>query len=59
MNMKIAINWNNTVAFWEYFEPKGLKLMCSRTPAWAYECIVAGSEEVLAEVKEYPGVVCL
>lgn len=57
--MKIAINWNNADAFWNHFEPKGLVLMCSRTPAYAYECIVAGSNELLAEVKKYPGVVCL
>lgn len=57
--MKIAINWNNADAFWNHFEPKGLVLMCSRTPAYAYECIVAGSDELLAEVKKYPGVVCL
>lgn len=56
--MRIAINWNNVAAFWEHFEPKGLELMCSRTPAYAYECIVVGSEELLAEVKEYSGVVC-
>ena len=56
--MKIAIVYNNLEAFWNYFEPKGLKLMCSRTPAYAYECIVAGEEEVLAEAKNFPGVVC-
>ena len=56
--MKIAIAYNNLEAFWNYFEPKGLKLMCSRTPAYAYECIGAGEEEVLAEAKNFPGVVC-
>ena len=56
--MKIAIAYNNLEAFWTHFEPRGLKLMCSRTPAYAYECIVAGEEEVLAEVKNFPGVVC-
>ena len=40
--MKIAIAYNNLEAFWNHFEPKGLKLMCSRTPYYAYECIVAG-----------------
>ena len=57
--MKIAIAYNNLEAFWNYFEPKGLKLMCSRTPYYAYECIVAGEEEVLNEVKKFSGVVCL
>ena len=57
--MKIAINWNNVVAFWNHFEPKGLKLMCSRTPSYASECIVAGSDELLAEVAKFPGVVKL
>ena len=57
--MKIAIAYNNLEAFWNYFESKGLKLMCSRTPAYAYECIVAGEEEVLAEAKKFSGVVCL
>lgn len=57
--MKIAIAYNNLEAFWNHFEPKGLKLMCSRTPSYAMECIVAGDEEVLAEVKNFPGIVCL
>lgn len=57
--MKIAIAYNNLEAFWTHFEPKGLKLMCSRTPIYAYECIVAGEEEVLNEVQKFPGVVCL
>ena len=57
--MKIAIAYNNLEAFWNHFEPKGLKLMCSRTPAYAYECIVAGEEEVLNEVKNFHGVVGL
>ena len=57
--MKIAINYNNLEAFWNHFEPKGLKLMCSRTPSYAMECIVAGEEEVLNEVKKFSGVVCL
>ena len=57
--MKIAIAYNNLEAFWNNFEPKGLILMCSRTPSYAMECIVAGEEEVLAEVQKFPGVVCL
>ena len=57
--MKIAIAYNNLEAFWIHFEPKGLVLMCSRTPSYAMECIVAGEEEVLAEVQKFPGVVCL
>ncbi len=57
--MKIAIAYNNLKAFWNHFEPKGLKLMCSRTPSYAMECIVAGEEEVLNEVKKFAGVVCL
>ena len=56
--MKISIAYNNLEAFWIHFEPKGLVLMCSRTPSYAMECIVAGEEEVLAEVKNFPGVVC-
>lgn len=56
--MRIAIAYNNLEVFWNHFEPKGLKLMCSRTPSYAMECIVAGNEEVLAEVKSFPGVVC-
>ena len=56
--MKIAIAYNNLEAFWNYFEPKGLKLMCSRPCVTYSECIVAGNEEVLAEVKKFFGVVC-
>lgn len=56
--MRIAIAYNNLEAFWNHFEPKGLKLMCSRTPSYAMECIVAGDEKVLAEAKNFPGVVC-
>lgn len=56
--MKIAIAYNNLEAFWNHFESKGLTTLCSRTPSYALECIVAGDEEVLVEVKNFPGVVC-
>ena len=56
--MKIAIAYNNLEAFWNHFESKGLIPLCSRTPSYALECIVVGDEEVLAEVKNFPGVVC-
>ena len=52
--MKIAIAYNNLEAFWNHFEPKGLKLMCSRTPSYAMECIVAGDEKFWQKSRTFP-----
>lgn len=51
--MKIAISYNILDEFWAHFSPKGLISLVSRTPAYALECIVMGSNEVLEEVKTW------
>ena len=51
--MKIAISYSVLDEFWAYFSPKGLISLVSKTPTYALECIVAGSDEVLEEVKAW------